>query len=274
MTDKDQKPAQQDERIAPQAPRGAEGRVAVSKRETRGRKRVASTIAGVAVCAVVILACVFGLQAAGVFSQAPQEPQLVAGQDAAEPSLGTEDNAGQASDAADDDSDKNAAKKSKKKSASSKEKSAGKKASDASNKKASNSSSASKKSDSAKASSGSSTKKDTVKPSADSDTITVTLSIDGSRAGSMDTASRAESKVELKKGASVFDALAATGVSIGGDSYYVSAINGLAEKQCGTYSGWMYSVNGEYPNKTCGDYKLHGSEKIIWVYTCDLGNDL
>lgn len=90
----------------------------------------------------------------------------------------------------------------------------------------------------------------------------------------MDTASRTTAKIKLKKGTSVYDALVATGVSIGGDGYYVSAINGLAEKQCGTYSGWMYSVDGEYPNKTCGDYKLSGSEKIVWVYTCDLGNDL
>ena len=78
----------------------------------------------------------------------------------------------------------------------------------------------------------------------------------------------------LEEGSTVYDALKAMGVSIGGDSNYVRSINGLAEKACGGGSGWMYSVNGVYPGISCGAYTLTGGEKIIWVYTCDLGNDL
>ena len=61
---------------------------------------------------------------------------------------------------------------------------------------------------------------------------------------------------------------------MGGTSTYVSSINGLAEFDCGSGSGWMYSVDGVYPNKACGKYTLSGGERIVWVYTCDLGNDL
>ena len=78
----------------------------------------------------------------------------------------------------------------------------------------------------------------------------------------------------LEEGSTVYDALCAMGVSVSGSSYYVSAINGLAEFDCGSGSGWMYSVNGVYPNMSCGKYVLSDGDEIVWVYTCDLGNDL
>lgn len=78
----------------------------------------------------------------------------------------------------------------------------------------------------------------------------------------------------LAEGSTVYDALCALGVSVSGTSTYVSAIGGLAEFDCGSGSGWMYSVDGVYPNKACGKYVLSDGESIVWVYTCDLGNDL
>lgn len=108
-------------------------------------------------------------------------------------------------------------------------------------------------------------------------TITVSISIDSSRAHAYDSAwpsSMGSRTVTLSQGASVYDALCAMGVSIGGSSSYVSSINGLAEFSCGQGSGWMYSVNGVFPSKACGKYKLSGGESVRWVYTCNLGNDL
>lgn len=65
-------------------------------------------------------------------------------------------------------------------------------------------------------------------------TISVYISIDSSRAQSYGLGGFSYGfTVVLPQGATVYDALCATGASISGSSYYVSAINGLAEKQCG-----------------------------------------
>ena len=103
-------------------------------------------------------------------------------------------------------------------------------------------------------------------------TITVSVSIDSSRAQRYDSSwpsSMGSRTVTLSEGATVYDALCAMGVSVGGSSYYVSSINGLAEKACGGTSGWTYSVNGVYPNKSCGRYVLSGGENVRWVYSTD-----
>jgi len=80
--------------------------------------------------------------------------------------------------------------------------------------------------------------------------------------------------VTLKPGASVYDALVATGVSVGGSSSYVRSIGGLAEFACGAGSGWLYLVNGTSPGYSAGSYVLYGGESITWVYTLNLGGDL
>lgn len=66
-----------------------------------------------------------------------------------------------------------------------------------------------------------------------------------------------------------FDALVATGLPYSGSSYYVSAINGLAEKEHGKYSGWLYSVNGVEPNVGCGSYYLNDGDSVYWHYQGD-----
>ena len=59
------------------------------------------------------------------------------------------------------------------------------------------------------------------------------------------------------------------------DNYYIEGINYLYEFDCGFESGWMYQVNGWFPNYGCSDYELKGGEEILWVYTCvGLGMDL
>lgn len=59
------------------------------------------------------------------------------------------------------------------------------------------------------------------------------------------------------------------------DSYYVEGINYLYEFDCGPESGWMYQVNGVFPNYGCSSYELKGDEEIVWCYTCEgLGTDV
>lgn len=58
------------------------------------------------------------------------------------------------------------------------------------------------------------------------------------------------------------------------NSAYIEGINNLYEFDCGELSGWMYRVNGWYPNYGCSRYQLADGEVVEWRYTCDLGNDI
>ncbi len=57
-------------------------------------------------------------------------------------------------------------------------------------------------------------------------------------------------------------------------SYYIEGINQLYEFDCGSNSGWMYRVNGWYPNYGCSSYEVEDGDKIEWKYTCSLGSDV
>jgi|LGVF01.2.fsa_nt_gb hypothetical protein len=60
----------------------------------------------------------------------------------------------------------------------------------------------------------------------------------------------------------------------GFNSNYIQGINNLYEHDCGEMSGWMYNVNGWYPNYGCSRYLIKEGDDINWNYTCDLGRDL
>ncbi|MBR5428850.1 MAG: DUF4430 domain-containing protein [Clostridia bacterium] len=55
---------------------------------------------------------------------------------------------------------------------------------------------------------------------------------------------------------------------------YIEGIGGLYEFDGGSMSGWMYSVNGVYPNYGCSKYQLKNGDVVEWHYTMDLGEDL
>ena len=58
------------------------------------------------------------------------------------------------------------------------------------------------------------------------------------------------------------------------NSAYIEGIHNLYEFDAGDLSGWMYQVNGWFPNYGCSRYQLQDGDTIQWVYTCDLGNDV
>lgn len=58
------------------------------------------------------------------------------------------------------------------------------------------------------------------------------------------------------------------------NSAYIEGIHNLYEFDCGELSGWMYKVNGWFPNYGCSRYQLSDGYVIEWVYTCDLGRDV
>lgn len=88
----------------------------------------------------------------------------------------------------------------------------------------------------------------------------------------------AASTVRFAQGDTVLDVLkaasSATGLQLeysytpGYGSYYVEGINNLCEFDCGNESGWMYKVNGWFPNYGCSEYQVRDGDVIVWCYTC------
>ncbi|MBQ9862402.1 MAG: DUF4430 domain-containing protein [Lachnospiraceae bacterium] len=58
------------------------------------------------------------------------------------------------------------------------------------------------------------------------------------------------------------------------NSVYIEGMNNLYEFDCGQGSGWMYKVDGWYPNYGCSRYVLTNGETVEWRYTCDYGSDI
>lgn len=103
--------------------------------------------------------------------------------------------------------------------------------------------------------------------SQESNYVTVTVSVTSSSVGNPVSSG---DTFTFNEGATVYDALCALGLSVNahGSSYgtYVSAIGGLAEKQYGGTSGWMYSVNGTTPMTACSNYVLSNGDDVVWYY--------
>lgn len=105
-----------------------------------------------------------------------------------------------------------------------------------------------------------------------------------------------ETTVSVKEGSSVFDVLTAvckqntcpdkcaycrqSGIQLEYNdnnsfgSQYIRGIHQIYEKDCGTQSGWMYSVNNTFPNYGINNYIVSNGDKIKILYTCDLGEDI
>lgn len=99
-------------------------------------------------------------------------------------------------------------------------------------------------------------------------TVTVSVSVSSSAVGGPVSGG---ATVTFNQGASAYDALMACGLSVNASNsaygVYVSAIGGLAEKEHGASSGWMYSVNGTAPAVSCSSYILRDGDSVQWYYT-------
>lgn len=91
-------------------------------------------------------------------------------------------------------------------------------------------------------------------------------------------------KISITPGESVWDvtqrAANQYGISIRKEftpkynSIYIQAINGIGEYNGGERSGWMYNINGIYPNRGASAIKVKDGDTIQWRYTMDYGNDI
>lgn len=122
-------------------------------------------------------------------------------------------------------------------------------------------------SDGASSSNGGNASSGSQSGSQESNYVTVTVSVTSSAVGNPASSG---GTFTFNEGATVYDALCALGLSVNahGSSYgtYVSAIGGLAEKQYGGTSGWMYSVNGTTPMTACSNYVLSNGDNVVWYY--------
>ena len=129
-----------------------------------------------------------------------------------------------------------------------------------------NKASSSSSSSSSKQNSNGNSQGATANPTASS-TVTVSVSVSSSAADGHVSGS---AHPTFKKGATAYDALCATGLSVSTNSSQyglsVSAIGGLAEFEFGGKSGWMYSVNGSAPSVSCGKYVLKDGDTVFWYY--------
>lgn len=103
--------------------------------------------------------------------------------------------------------------------------------------------------------------------SAPAGTVTVYVSVSSSAVGNPVSGG---GTFTFNQGATVYDALCACGLSMNasntGYGIYVRAIGGLAEKEHGGNSGWMYSVNGAVPMTACSNYVLSNGDSVSWYY--------
>lgn len=103
--------------------------------------------------------------------------------------------------------------------------------------------------------------------SAPAGTVTVYVSVSSSAVGNPVSGG---GTFTFNQGATVYDALCACGLSMSasntGYGIYVRAIGGLAEKEHGGNSGWMYSVNGAVPMTACSNYVLSNGDSVSWYY--------
>lgn len=91
-----------------------------------------------------------------------------------------------------------------------------------------------------------------------------------------------ETEFEIEKGDTVYDILieAAKKYRIHTENTgsekmaYISGINYIYEFDFGDLSGWVYRVNGEKASVGCSEYKLSDGDKIEWLYSVQLGEDI
>lgn len=79
-------------------------------------------------------------------------------------------------------------------------------------------------------------------------------------------------KIKIEEGDTAMTVLRKTGVEIDTSKGYVQGIDGLYEFDCGRNSGWMYKVNGNFPNVGASQYKLDDGDEVQWLYTCEKGD--
>ena len=84
----------------------------------------------------------------------------------------------------------------------------------------------------------------------------------------------------ISDGETAYSLLIKTGLEVESTSehqlggVYIESIEGLGEFSDGATSGWMYKVNGEFPDYSSSLYALSEGDYVEWIYTRSLGEDV
>lgn len=88
--------------------------------------------------------------------------------------------------------------------------------------------------------------------------------------------------VMVTEGESAYDVLRRTctdagipldaGITPGYGNAYIRGIDNIYEFDCGSLSGWKYSVNGDTLNYGCSSYMVQEGDSIRFYYTCNLND--
>ncbi|MBP1548367.1 MAG: DUF4430 domain-containing protein, partial [Oscillospiraceae bacterium] len=88
----------------------------------------------------------------------------------------------------------------------------------------------------------------------------------------------AETEYAFEAGETVYDILVeacrANNIQTEFSGGYISGINYIYEFDYGELSGWMYFVNGDEASVGCDSYTLSDGDKVQWIYSLEMGNDL
>lgn len=57
------------------------------------------------------------------------------------------------------------------------------------------------------------------------------------------------------------------------NSTYIKGMANLYEFDCGSLSGWSYTVNGEMPLVDCSQYEVENGDSISLTYICDYASE-
>lgn len=114
------------------------------------------------------------------------------------------------------------------------------------------------------------------KPKEEKKTVTLSIKISSSEVPLGAT------QVTMNDGETVLDALNRItkekgihrDVTGGGSSAYVKGLANVYEFDRGQGSGWMYRINGVFPDRGVGAVKIQPGDNIEFLYTLDLGKDL
>lgn len=81
-----------------------------------------------------------------------------------------------------------------------------------------------------------------------------------------------DDSVEVEEGDTVLDALKSTGlvVAVEDSEYgsYVTSISSLAQGDCGSSSGWTFTVNGESPSVSADQVSVSDGDEVSWTLYC------
>jgi hypothetical protein len=83
-----------------------------------------------------------------------------------------------------------------------------------------------------------------------------------------------EGYFNLASNETAFSILRRTNLDVAARGAYVTSINGLAEFNHGATSGWVFRVNGIFPQTSASSVALRNGDRVEWLYTLNLGLDL